>query len=185
MQDIAEIDSRKLFVRIVLLFCALAVITATFAAVKWQLGDMLASHTTAFDAESIQISELAHTLAPHDPSSSRLLAETVADTHRSTELLEAAVRQSPKDHRLRVDLGRAYEQDQKYDEAARQFKYAVELAPMYAFSHWHLGNFLLRRGNNDNAVEQLKLAAAANHTYRSQVYSLAWDSGTTPQPFSL
>ncbi len=93
----------------------------------------------------------------------------------AVKLYEATVRLAPNDYRWRVELGRAYEQVDKPELAESEFKKAVELAPTYAFGHWHLGNFYLRQGREAEAFAELKTAAAHSQTYREQVLSLAWD----------
>lgn len=90
-------------------------------------------------------------------------------------MYEQAVRLAPNDYRWRVELARAYEQDDQPGPATREFNKAVELAPLYAAPHWHLGNFYLRQNHNTEAIAELKKAADNNHTYRNQVFSLAWD----------
>jgi hypothetical protein len=90
-------------------------------------------------------------------------------------LLEETVRLAPNDYHWRVELGRAYEQDGQLEKAEAELKRGVDLAPSYAFVHWHLGNFYLRQGQTEKAFAELKRAAENNETYRTQVFSLAWD----------
>ncbi len=176
MRDIIIFDAKTIKMRAVLIAVALFAIGFGLIAIRWQLGDMLAGLTRASDANAAAIADLAVTWAPSDPAAYALKATTSDDTAMSIAALEEAVRRAPNDFRFRTDLGRAYAQDERFNQAEAQLKKAVQLAPSYAAPHWHLANFFLRQERGDEAVAELaKAAAANNHVYREQVFSLAWD----------
>jgi tetratricopeptide (TPR) repeat protein len=150
-----------------------AVVFGWFA-MRLQLGSMIADLTKPESDTALPAAEVAMRLAPGDPVSTWLRA-SLESGDAGLRLFEETVRNSPSDYRWRIELGRAYEQNGDAALAERELKYAVELAPAYAFAHWHLGNFYLRQGRNDEAFAELRRAAESNPTYREQVFSLAWD----------
>jgi tetratricopeptide (TPR) repeat protein len=176
MRDLVTIDSRKITTRIALGAVVLAALLLGWFGIRWQLGSMLASLTPASTPDADQIADVAIQLAPADPLASWLRG-SILSTSATPDVssFENAVRLSPHDYRWRVELGRAYEQGERLPEAEAQLKKAIELAPTYAYPRWQLGNFFLRQGRTDEAFAELKKAGLNNHTYREQVFSLAWD----------
>lgn len=179
--QIKVIDSRNLKVRIGIIgaiFCAL--IFGWFA-VRWQLGNMLAILTTSADKNAAEIAQFSVNLAPDDPAANWLLADTKKEIFSPDESsstinnYKKVVKLSPFDYRWWIELGRAFEQADKNEEAEKAYLRAVELAPDYTNPHWQLGNFYLRRNRSDEAFAELKKAAETNPIYRDQVFSLAWD----------
>ncbi|MCV5480048.1 tetratricopeptide repeat protein, partial [Escherichia coli] len=69
----------------------------------------------------------------------------------------------------------AYEKAERFDDAERAFKRAISLAPEYSNPRWHYGNFLLRRGRDDEAIEQFRKAAQYDSIYREQAFAIAWN----------
>lgn len=175
MSDLSAYDSKGLKVRAVLLLVILFAFFFAWVSIKWQLADMLAMLTQPADPNAAAIAELSAKWAPGDPSAHYLSAASADDPSVSIQSYEQAVRVAPNDYRWRVELARAYAQDEQTVTAEREFKRAVELAPSYAQPHWYLGNFFLRRGRDAEAIAEFKKAAAKNHIYRDQVFSLAWD----------
>ncbi len=150
-------------------------------AVRWQFGDMIAELTTAGSPSAEQMADIARGMAPSDPLTMWLKATlannvfTPENTASSVGMFEDTVRLAPRDFRWWIELGRAYEQDEKPVQAEAAFKKAIELGPTYTFPRWQLGNFYLRQGRTDEAFAELKLATKNNQTYREQVFSLAWE----------
>jgi len=142
---------------------------------------MLVELTPPTDAGAAEVADAAMSLAPLDPrpkwlaSMSLRQSFTPEDTERSVQLLEEAVRSSPNDYRIWTELGRGYEQSERYDEAEAALRRSIELAPSYAIPHWQMGNFLLRQDRLEEAKAELKHATETSSAYRDQVYSLAWD----------
>lgn len=175
MKDLIVIDSKTFKLRIALALFVLIVLTSGFLAIRWQVGDMLATLTQSSDPNAQEIADLATRWAPADPAAYSLKASIAEDTVYSIRLLEEAVRRSPHDFRWRTHLGRAYEQDGQKERALEELRKAVDLAPSHSFARWHLGNFYLRQERDKDAIAELKIAAENNPTYRDQVFSLAWD----------
>lgn len=158
------------------------ILTIVFAwfAIPWQISDMLAQMTRRDDPNAVEIADFSVQLAPSNPSASRFRASLgedplSADKRNAIEIAEATVRLAPYDYRWRVELARAYAQDEQFERAEAEFKRALDIAPAYSAVRWHYGNFLLRRERVEEAFEQLKRAAADNSFYRNQVLSVAWD----------
>ena len=181
MSDLREIKTRDKKVRFALIFVALFALITTVLAVRWQIGDMLATLTPDTDPNIADIAAIATRFAPGDPAAHVLKAKVAENPAETIVAFEEAVRLSPYDFRWRTELGRAYEQDDRYKEAEEQLKKAVELAPSYSAARWQLGNFYLRRERPSEAFTELKIAAENNIKYREQVFSLIWDySGKNP-----
>ncbi len=171
MQDLTFIDSKNTKIRIVLVGAIVLVLAFGFVGVRWQIANLLAGITRPADPNATQISDLAVNWSPSDPAASWLKGSTSDEV----SYFEQTVRVAPGDYRWRIELGRALEQDGQTERAEVEFKKAAELAPLYAFPRWHLGNFYLRQDRGDEAMAELKRAADNNQAYREQVFSLAWD----------
>lgn len=149
--------------------------------IRWQLGSMIAELTPAGDPTAKSVSAAARDLAPGDPLSAWLAAETGKDLFSpehiepSVGAFENVIRLSPYDYRWWIELGRIDEQADRPEQAEAAFRRAISLAPSYAFPRWQLGNFLLRQGRVDEAFGELRRTTENNLTYREQVFSLAWD----------
>ncbi len=175
MKDIVVIDSKRLKMRGVLIAVIAAALIFAWFGVRWQFGNLLATLTPPSDPNAAAIGRLAVAWSPADPAGYSLTADVGEDPQTTINAREEAVRLAPYDHRLRTELGRAYEQNDQNDRAEIEFRNAVELAPSYGSTHWYLGNFLLRQERNEEALAELRRSAEDNHLYREQVFSLAWD----------
>jgi len=179
--QIGILDSRSLPVRIAIGAAVVLALAFGWFAVRWQLGNMLAELTNSTDSNAEDVAEFAVNLAPRDPLPNWLFADTKKeifsqDAASSTiNNYKTVVKLSPFDFRWWIELGRAFEQAENYDEAEKAYVHAVELAPAYTNPHWQLGNFYLRQNLSDKAFGELKKAAETNPIYRDQVFSLAWD----------
>lgn len=158
-----------------------ACVVSVFFGIRWQLGMMLAELTPPTDENAAEIAATAIAFAPGYYGGYRLRSIATVDAEEAINALKDAVRMSPFDADRRIELARAYERAKQPEQAEREFRYAVALAPNHAMPRWHLGNFLLRRGAEKEAMEQLKAAAANSRKFREQVFSLIWDiSGKDP-----
>ncbi|MFN0084280.1 MAG: tetratricopeptide repeat protein [Blastocatellia bacterium] len=72
--------------------------------------------------------------------------------------LERAARLSPRDYRFALELGRAYEEAGDPARAEAALARAAEMAPRYFDVRWARGNFLLRAGRTDAALDEFRLA---------------------------
>ncbi len=178
---ITILNARNKTGRIALIGVILSALVFAWFAVRWQIGSMLGELTSPTQANSMEIAKAAVSLAPRDARPRSLLAMKIkenfdpASTEESVRVLEDTVRLSPYDFRSWIELGRAYEQAERSEDAERALLRAVELAPSYTFPHWQIGNFYLRQDRSDEAFAQLVKTTEKSIVYREQVFSLAWD----------
>src|SRR5690606_12981948 len=138
-----------------------AALLLSWFGVRWQLGNMFAELTSVTQPDARQSAEFARAMAPGDPAAQWLLAAKerenfdVESLERAVGMMEEVVRLSPNDFRWWIELGRAYEQAERPEEAERALLRAAELAPEYTFPRWQLGNFYLRQNRTDDAFAQL------------------------------
>lgn len=180
-EQIAVLDSRSLIVRLALVACVLLALAFGWFSIRWQLGNMLAELTLPTDPQAAEIARIAVNLSPNDPITNWFAASvatgvfTPENVEASVKSYERAVRLAPYDFRWWIELGRAYEQAGRLENAENALQHSVKLAPNYTFPHWQLGNFYLRQGRDTEAFSELKKAADNNVVYREQVFSIAWD----------
>lgn len=179
--DISSLSSKTLPARVMLAAVVVVALIFGWIAITRQFGNLFATLTSVEDPNARSIAAFARGLAPRDPMGMWLAATlqksvfTPESSDRAVEMFENAVRLAPNDFRWWIELGRSYEQAERYDEAEAAFMHAVAIAPTYTYPHWQLGNFLLRRGRTEEAFDELKKAIPNNEIYREQVFSLAWD----------
>ncbi|MEP6945221.1 MAG: tetratricopeptide repeat protein [Acidobacteriota bacterium] len=179
--DLQIVPATSTRARVVLGTAVLIAVVFGWVAVRRQFGDMLAELTKTSDPAASDVASIAGSMAPGDPLTTWLKGTleknvfTPEKTNSSIKLFEDTVRLSPRDFRWWIELGRAYEQDERAEPAEAAFKQAVALAPTYSFPHWQLGNFYLRQGRNDEAFAEFKTVSESDQIYREQVFSLAWD----------
>lgn len=175
------INARTVSGRLMIAGGTIAALVFGFFAIKWQIGNAIAELTTPSQPNAGEIASVAHSLAPADPMPLWLLAAKAKEdfsaegAQRAVELLKDVVRRSPEDFRWWIQLGRAYEQSEQFDNAETAFKQSINVAPEYTFPRWQYGNFLIRQGRSEDAFVQLKEATRKSPVYREQVFSLAWD----------
>ncbi len=179
--QIKILDSKDTKVRVAVVAVVLCALIFGWFSVRWQLGNMLGVLTASTDRHAEEVAQAAASLAPKDPETNWLLAASKKEIFSSDDVgstianYKNIVRLSPFDYRWWIELGRTFEQADKYDEAEKAYLRSVELAPDYTNPRWQLGNFYLRRNRSEEAFVQLKKAAETNPVYRDQVFSLAWD----------
>ena len=178
---IITLDSKNTKARIILIAAIVAAIIFGWFSVRWQLGNMLAELTPPAQLNARQIADVAAGFAPADPLPRWLAATKEKETflpeniENSLRMLEDVVRLSPYDFRWWIELGRAYEQSERPDQAEQALRRAVELAPAYTFPHWQFGNFYLRQNRTEEAFAELTKTTEKSIVYRDQVFSLAWE----------
>jgi tetratricopeptide (TPR) repeat protein len=182
INQIIVFDTRSAAMKIALVGAALAVLAGAFFVARWQFGRMLTETTSSTDRNFQAIADYAVRLAPLDPFAhwftgiaerSNFLPEAM---DKAVLKFENAVRLAPNDYRFWLDLGRAREQAGDAQGAETALRRAVELAPNYSYSHWLLGNFLLRAGKRDAAFSEFRQVAETHSTLRQQVFYLAWEN---------
>ncbi|MEK7854777.1 MAG: tetratricopeptide repeat protein, partial [Acidobacteriota bacterium] len=180
-QPVKVINAKTAVGRIIILAAIVIALAFAWFGVRWQVGSMLGELTQPSQENALEVARAAIALAPGDPQPRWLLATKMKEEFDEASIAESirnfqeAVRRSPKNYRWWIELGRAYEQAERYEEAERSFKQAVELAPAYTFPQWQIGNFLLRQDRVDEAFAHLTTATEKSIVYREQVYALAWD----------
>lgn len=180
-EQLKFVDSRRLPVRVALVFAIFFALVFAYLAARWQIGNMLAEFTSSTEPNAQTIAAFSASFAPGDPMANWFLASSERDVftperlEASLERYEKVVRLAPYDYRWWIELGRAREQAEDFAGAEAAFLRAVELAPTYTYPHWQAGNFYLRQGETDKAFAELKKAADNNPIYRQQVFSTIWD----------
>ena len=166
---------------------AFAVVAVWFG-IRWQLGDMFSEVTSPSDPQAVEIAQAAISYAPLNPRGYWLLGAALkgsfddASLQRSIYQYEAAARVAPYRYTSWTELGRVNELAGRYKEAEESFLRAIEVAPEYTVPRWQIGNFYLRRGQEDEAIRELRSAAIHSSPYKVQVFSLAWNVfGNDPQ----
>jgi len=176
-----RLNSNKPKTKIILVAVIAAGLIFAYFSVRWQFGDLLAEITPVTGENAAAVASAARSLAPSDPLTQWFAANkekenfSAENIDRSVQMFEDLVRLSPYDYRWWLELGRAYEQAEKFDRAEAAIRKGVELAPQYTYPHWQLGNFLLRQNKVDEAFSELRFTATQSFVYREQVFGLAWD----------
>jgi Tetratricopeptide repeat len=88
--------------------------------------------------------------------------------------LERAIQLRPRDYFLWMLLGVSRDLNGDQEGAVRALRQATALSPVYAKSHWLLGNLLLRTNNTPEAIQELRFAATSDETLLPNVIDLSW-----------
>jgi tetratricopeptide (TPR) repeat protein len=94
---------------------------------------------------------------------------------QATVALEKAKRREPDKASIREALGIAYFRIRRYDEAATEFRTALELSPVNDYAHYALGRCLEMLGKLAEANGHYKLASSlrpGSKQYRSRILEL-------------
>jgi Tfp pilus assembly protein PilF len=180
MDEIKSVSLNTLPRRLLLLAWMALVLSGASCAVRWYMGNTLAEYLPGDSvADALKVAHMALRLAPSDPETHLTLAalETRnlnADEVRAANLhYEEAVRLSPLDYRLWLELGLARERASDVAKGEQALRRAVELAPAFASPRWFLGNLLLRAGRTDEAFNELREACGRDESLRAQTIDLA------------
>jgi protein O-GlcNAc transferase len=109
------------------------------------------------------------------------------DFDRAAELFVAALRQRPADRAIATNLARAYEDGMRPVSAERLWRALAAADPGDAGAHYHLGNALMWRSRQDEAIasyaEALARAqgAARAQVWKSLVNAHLYASGVAPE----
>ncbi|HEU4324842.1 MAG TPA: tetratricopeptide repeat protein [Roseiflexaceae bacterium] len=113
---------------------------------------------------------------------------TYRDQGRAIEFFELAARHAPEDVVTLRTLGEVYSQAERYGDAVRVLKRAVELAPGrnaawqgLAYAYLQLERFQEAREAYETALRYLKPSAALRHGYGMALYSLDLDAEAAEQ----
>jgi tetratricopeptide (TPR) repeat protein len=88
--------------------------------------------------------------------------------------LERAIQLRPRDYFLWMLLGVSRDLNNDQEGAVKALRQATLLSPVYAKSHWLLGNLLLRTNNTPEAIQELRFAANSDETLLPNVIDLFW-----------
>jgi Flp pilus assembly protein TadD len=94
---------------------------------------------------------------------------------QATVALEKAKRREPDKASIREALGIAYFRIRRYEEAASEFRTALELSPVNDYAHYALGRCLEMQGKQAEANGHYKLASSlrpGSKQYRSRIVDL-------------
>ena len=89
--------------------------------------------------------------------------------------LERAKRREPGKASIREALGIAYFRLRRWDEAAAEFRSALELSPVNDYAHYALGRCLENQGKQAEANGNYKLASSlkpGSKQYRARILDL-------------
>jgi tetratricopeptide (TPR) repeat protein len=181
MQDqLKFINARAPLVRLVLVAAVALALVCSWYAVRWYAGNVVAESAAGVDEGGLDLASTAVGLAPNDPFTQWTLGGLETKSLPFDQLpeairhYEAAVRLSPNDYRLWMDLGHARAQAGEMKAGEEALRRAVELAPSYSFPRWYLGNLLVRDGRIDEGFAELRRAGDGDATLRPQIFNLAW-----------
>jgi cytochrome c-type biogenesis protein CcmH/NrfG len=104
-------------------------------------------------------------------SSSAAAAAPPVDTARLQQLQEA-VRKDPRDFDALVELGNLHFDQQNYDQAADDYKKALEVHPDEVSVRTDLGTALFYSKKVDEAIVELKKSLALNPTHPQTLFNL-------------
>ena len=100
--------------------------------------------------------------------------QRTGDYPAACQELERAIQLRPRDYFLWMLLGVSRDLNSDQEGAVRALRRATMLSPVYAKSHWLLGNLLLRTNNTPEAIRELRFAATSDETLLPNVIDLAW-----------
>lgn len=178
---IKNITTKNISAKAALVVAVLLAVAFVWFTVRWQIGSMFADLTRPNEPGAEIVAETAIGMAPLN-ARGYWLAGNIKRGFFDQQSIDASInyfRQAtiaaPYSYRSWTELGRAFEQAERYDEAEKAFARAIELAPEFAIPRWQLGNFYLRRGRVDDAARELRVAAEYDSPYREQVFAIAWN----------
>lgn len=95
-------------------------------------------------------------------------------------LLEHAASLAETDSAIWAELGGAYEWNGQEEDAMRAYSKAVELFPNSPKLNWKVGNFFIRNGRTEEALQSLQRVVRGDPKLRALTFDLAWRA--TPDP---
>jgi len=88
------------------------------------------------------------------------------------EFWKDCVKKAPRKERTHHNLGYAYYESGRLEEARKEFEEALTLNPDYALSSYNLGLVLYRKGLMEEAIHCYKEALKQDHPYPEAYYNL-------------
>ena len=146
----------------------------------WQAVRIGRARTLAQDAlrtNNVAYADRAVGLVTNDPETHAArgaVLQRTGDYPAACRELERAIQLRPRDYFLWMLLGVSRDLNNDQEGAVRALRQATVLSPVYAKSHWLLGNLFLRTNNTPEAVQELRFAATSDETLLPNVIDLAW-----------
>jgi tetratricopeptide (TPR) repeat protein len=178
-RELIHLNLRTPLTRVIAILFLIAAACWSYFALSWYIGNTLAENFSGAEND-LEVAKFGASMAPSDPLTHwrlALVSQTRLPVDQISQAIaeyEKAVSLSPYDYRFWTALGTAYEQAGDAARSEVALKKAVFLAPSYAQPHWYLGNLFLRNGRYDEAFDELRKAAEANHELRPQLFSHLW-----------
>jgi tetratricopeptide (TPR) repeat protein len=138
-----------------------------------------ASLLATYAARTTQLAaaDAAVRVSPNDPENHYIrgaILEAGNDLPAAISEYRQAAALRPDDYVLWLSLAKTTELTGDSPAAIAAATQAVKLAPYYAQPHWQLGNILVRAGQRDGGLKELRLAGASNPTLLPAIIDLAW-----------
>ncbi len=170
-------DTQLTSTRLILAVMILGAVVFGWTGLKFQIANMLAESTNPLSPEAKLVAEYAVWFSSTDPIVRWFLASSSRDlsSQERVALYEETVRLAPGDFRWWLELARAREEADEILTAEQAFEKAVSLAPAYVYPRWRSGNFYLRQGKTEKALQEFQILLQHNTKYRQQVFSVLWD----------
>ncbi len=133
--------------------------------------------TYAATSNQLDAADQAVRLSPSNADAHYVRAGLLAKADQWSEATKEYERASsfrPDDYVLWLELGRARDRESDIDGALAAFAESTRHAQFYAKPHWLLGNLLFRIGRRDEALVELRIAAASDPKLLPQAVALAW-----------
>lgn len=172
-----EIRLRSIGLRLLIPVLATAAVLLVWPRLKLQTDAYRLSGSTRLEDLTASLR-----LDPRQPEVERQLGlfylydPALLDAAQAVDHFEAALLLAPFDFNLWVNLGQAYEQRGELKKAAASFQMAIRLAPQYFLPHWIYANFLLRRGEADEAFSEFGFLAERNLDAIDNICQLIWEA---------
>ncbi|MCA1604985.1 MAG: hypothetical protein LC775_05820, partial [Acidobacteria bacterium] len=172
--------NRRKTVYPLLRFGAAAGLFIVFLLLIWSAGRSgLSSLLSNYGAGNNQVDAInaAVNLSPDDPGPHYLrgtVLEANGELGAAVSEYRDAASLRPDDYVLWLSLAHACELNGDTSCALAAAKQALALAPYYAQPHWQLGNLLVRMGQQDDGLKELRLAASSDPTLLPVIIDLAW-----------
>lgn len=146
----------------------------------WQavrVGKARTSAQEALRTNDVTYADRAVAMAANDPETHAArgsVLQRTGDYAGACRELERAIQLRPRDYFLWMILGVTRDLNDDQQGAVRALRQATVLSPVYAKSHWMLGNLLLRTNDTAEAIRELRFAANSDETLLPNVIDLAW-----------
>ena len=95
------------------------------------------------------------------------------DYRSEVSIWQTAVAERPANPRAHVNLGKAFYEEERLDEAVGHYRQALQLKPRYALAHTNLGRVLYAQGHSVEAIDHFHRAVQLDPELPLAHYNLA------------